>query len=97
SLFELGGEFNYKLKHCRMPSPVELKVFVEFSNQIAGTRSWLLGLAGKIEKGILSDHGTGVFIGETAIVGNRVSLMQLEQDMPHAINVTPAEQEAMGR
>ncbi|CAJ1930628.1 unnamed protein product [Sphenostylis stenocarpa] len=31
--------------------------------------------AAKIGEGILLDHGTGVVIGETAIVGNRVSLM----------------------
>ncbi|XP_010266168.1 PREDICTED: serine acetyltransferase 2-like [Nelumbo nucifera] len=32
--------------------------------------------AAKIGQGILLDHGTGVVIGETAVVGNRVSLMQ---------------------
>ncbi|MED6223738.1 hypothetical protein PIB30_077007 [Stylosanthes scabra] len=32
--------------------------------------------AAKIGNGILLDHGTGVVIGETAIVGNSVSLMQ---------------------
>ncbi|KAL6011920.1 serine/threonine-protein kinase HAL4/sat4 [Asimina triloba] len=32
--------------------------------------------AAKIGEGILLDHGTGVVIGETAIVGNKVSLMQ---------------------
>ncbi|RDY03463.1 Serine acetyltransferase 4, partial [Mucuna pruriens] len=32
--------------------------------------------AAKIGDGILLDHGTGVVIGETAIVGNTVSLMQ---------------------
>ncbi|XP_043708642.1 serine acetyltransferase 2-like [Telopea speciosissima] len=32
--------------------------------------------AAKIGEGILLDHGTGVVIGETAVVGNRVSLMQ---------------------
>ncbi|XP_028798265.1 serine acetyltransferase 2 [Neltuma alba] len=31
--------------------------------------------AAKIGEGILLDHGTGMVIGETAIVGNRVSLM----------------------
>ncbi|OMP11387.1 hypothetical protein CCACVL1_00550 [Corchorus capsularis] len=31
--------------------------------------------AAKIGDGILLDHGTGVVIGETAVVGNRVSLM----------------------
>ena len=32
--------------------------------------------AAKIGEGILLDHGTGLVIGETAVVGNRVSLMQ---------------------
>ncbi|KAJ9146884.1 hypothetical protein P3X46_029099 [Hevea brasiliensis] len=31
--------------------------------------------AAKIGEGILLDHGTGVVIGETAVVGNRVSMM----------------------
>ncbi|CAL5373514.1 unnamed protein product [Camellia sinensis] len=33
--------------------------------------------AAKIGEGILLDHGTGVVIGETAVIGNRVSLMQI--------------------
>lgn len=32
--------------------------------------------AARIGKGILLDHGTGVVIGETAVVGNNVSIMQ---------------------
>ncbi len=32
--------------------------------------------AAKIGKGVLLDHGTGVVIGETAVVGNNVSIMQ---------------------
>ena len=32
--------------------------------------------AARIGRGILLDHGTGVVIGETAVVGDRVSLMQ---------------------
>ncbi|XXG39151.1 hypothetical protein AAC387_Pa01g0186 [Persea americana] len=32
--------------------------------------------AAKIGQGILLDHGTGVVIGETAVIGNNVSLMQ---------------------
>ncbi|KAL7192863.1 hypothetical protein ACSBR2_024637 [Camellia fascicularis] len=32
--------------------------------------------AAKIGEGILLDHGTGVVVGETAVIGNRVSLMQ---------------------
>jgi len=34
-------------------------------------------IAAKIGEGILLDHGTGVVIGETAVIGNRVSLMQV--------------------
>lgn len=33
--------------------------------------------AAKIGDGILLDHATGVVIGETAVVGNRVSLMHV--------------------
>ena len=32
--------------------------------------------AAKIGKGILLDHGTGVVIGETAVIGNNCSLLQ---------------------
>lgn len=38
--------------------------------------SWF-NAAAKIGDGILLDHGTGVVIGETAVVGNRVSLMHV--------------------
>lgn len=38
---------------------------------------WFFYIAAKIGEGILLDHGTGVVIGETAIVGNRVSLMHV--------------------
>jgi len=33
--------------------------------------------AAKIGKGILLDHGTGVVIGETAVIGNNCSLLQV--------------------
>lgn len=33
--------------------------------------------AAKIGEGILLDHGTGLVIGETAVIGDRVSLMQV--------------------
>lgn len=33
--------------------------------------------AAQIGEGILLDHATGVVIGETAVIGNRVSLMQV--------------------
>ena len=35
--------------------------------------------AAKIGEGILLDHGTGLVIGETAVVGNWVSLMQVQR------------------
>lgn len=35
--------------------------------------------AARIGDGILLDHGTGVVIGETAVVGNRVSMMHVSQ------------------
>ena len=31
--------------------------------------------AARIGKGVLLDHGTGVVIGETAVVGNNVSIL----------------------
>jgi serine acetyltransferase len=37
----------------------------------------LLTSAAKIGKAILLDHGTGVVIGETAVVGDRVSMLQV--------------------
>lgn len=37
----------------------------------------LFWTAAKIGEGILLDHGTGVVIGETVVVGNRVSLMHV--------------------
>jgi serine O-acetyltransferase len=33
--------------------------------------------AARFGRGILLDHGTGVVIGETAVVGNNVSLLQV--------------------
>lgn len=33
--------------------------------------------AARMGKGILLDHGTGVVIGETAVIGNNVSLLQV--------------------
>lgn len=33
--------------------------------------------AARFGRGILLDHGTGVVIGETAIIGNNVSLLQV--------------------
>lgn len=33
--------------------------------------------AAQIGEGVLLDHATGVVIGETAVIGNRVSVMQV--------------------
>jgi serine O-acetyltransferase len=33
--------------------------------------------AARLGRGILLDHGTGVVIGETAVIGNNVSLLQV--------------------
>jgi hypothetical protein len=40
--------------------------------------------AARIGKGILMDHGTGVVIGETAVVGDRVSLLQVGTPFFHS-------------
>lgn len=34
-------------------------------------------VAARIGEGILLDHGTGVVIGETAVIGNRVSILHV--------------------
>lgn len=39
----------------------------------------VISIAAQIGEGILLDHGTGVVIGETAVVGNRVSMMHVSQ------------------
>ena len=38
----------------------------------------LLFVAAKIGEGILLDHGTGVVIGETAVISNRVSILHVK-------------------
>jgi len=38
--------------------------------------------AAKIGVGILIDHGTGVVIGETAVIGNNVSILQVTVYVP---------------
>jgi serine acetyltransferase len=35
--------------------------------------------AARLGHGILLDHGTGVVIGETAVIGNNVSLLQVRR------------------
>lgn len=44
--------------------------------------------AARIGKGILLDHGTGVVIGETAVIGDNVSLMQVRwPNTPNCISI----------
>jgi hypothetical protein len=40
----------------------------------------MLLAAARIGKAILLDHGTGVVIGETAIIGDRVSILQVIEE-----------------
>lgn len=40
----------------------------------------MLLAAARIGKAILLDHGTGVVIGETAIIGDRVSMLQVIEE-----------------
>lgn len=64
------------------------KVFVILSCYRFGFISIELELsvsaAARIGKGILMDHGTGVVIGETAVVGDRVSLLQVGTPVFHS-------------
>jgi serine O-acetyltransferase len=47
-----------------------------FQNRISNVFGVDIHPAAKIGKGIMLDHATGIVIGETAVVGNNVSLMQ---------------------
>jgi serine O-acetyltransferase len=47
-----------------------------FQNRISGVFSVDIHPAAHIGKGIMLDHATGIVIGETAVVGNNVSIMQ---------------------
>lgn len=38
-------------------------------------------IAARIGEGILLDHGTGVVIGETAVIGNRVSILHVSKNL----------------
>lgn len=42
--------------------------------------------AAKFGHGILLDHGTGVVVGETAVVGNGVSIMQVRHTRACIVN-----------
>ncbi|MBD2857986.1 serine O-acetyltransferase [Spongiibacter sp. KMU-158] len=53
---------------------VSLALF--FQNRISCEFGVDIHPAAKIGRGILMDHATGIVIGETAVVGNNVSLMQ---------------------
>lgn len=39
--------------------------------------------AARIGRGVLLDHGTGVVIGETAIIGDNVTLLQVRHICTH--------------
>lgn len=47
-----------------------------FQNRISCEFSVDIHPAAKIGRGIMMDHATGIVIGETAVIGNNVSLMQ---------------------
>jgi serine O-acetyltransferase len=47
-----------------------------FQNRISGVFSVDIHPAARIGKGIMLDHATGIVVGETAVVGNNVSIMQ---------------------
>lgn len=48
---------------------------------ISGITDLVMDLAAaRIGKAILLDHGTGVVIGETAIIGDRVSILQVIEE-----------------
>jgi serine acetyltransferase len=50
---------------------------VSWQYQLSNTSVSACGfLAAQIGKAILLDHGTGVVIGETAVIGDRVSMLQ---------------------
>ncbi len=51
---------------------------VSWQYQLSNTSVSACGfLAAQIGKAILLDHGTGVVIGETAVIGDRVSMLQV--------------------
>lgn len=43
----------------------------------------LFFVAARIGEGILLDHGTGVVIGETAVIGNHVSILHVSISSPN--------------
>jgi serine O-acetyltransferase len=47
-----------------------------FQNRISGEFGVDIHPAARIGRGVMMDHATGVVIGETAVVGNNVSIMQ---------------------
>lgn len=47
-----------------------------FQNRISGEFGVDIHPAARIGRGVMMDHATGIVIGETAVVGNNVSIMQ---------------------
>eukprot|EP00897_Mesotaenium_endlicherianum_P001801 jgi/Mesen1/1649/ME000135S00644 len=66
---------SYRIAHAlwnRGQRVLALALQSRISESLAGSG----GAAARIGRGILLDHGTGVVIGETAVVGDRVSMLQ---------------------
>ncbi len=53
---------------------------VDFANYLQSRSSQVfqvdINAAAKVGRGIMFDHGTGIVIGETAVIGNNVSILQ---------------------
>jgi serine O-acetyltransferase len=66
---------NYRLAHelHQLDVPLVPRVMMEYAHSITGID---IHPATKIGEGFFIDHGTGVVIGETAIIGNRVRIYQ---------------------
>jgi len=65
----------HRVSHCLWTSGREsLALF--FQNRISGEFGVDIHPAARMGHGIMLDHATGVVIGETAVVGNNVSILQ---------------------
>ncbi|MFL0810430.1 MAG: serine O-acetyltransferase [Agarilytica sp.] len=65
----------YRISHC-LWSRGRQSIARFFQSHIAETFGVDIHPAAKIGKGIMLDHGTGIVIGETAVVADDVSIMQ---------------------
>lgn len=65
----------YRVSHCLWNSGRQsLALF--FQNRVSGEFAVDIHPAARLGHGIMLDHATGVVIGETAVVGNNVSILQ---------------------